>query len=341
MAIFANIEHANHRSLEAIELTEQALALAVEHGHSRLAGLLHGNLGSALTEIGDYDAALRHLEAGVRMSREIGNRSAEANALISLAGIHLARGDAVTAVACAQRASEMIAAPGDRYFGAVMALRLGEALYRLQRVDEAIDAFHKAEELVRATGVAAHAVDPQVWLARVALEQGDTAQARQRLAPVLAADAATIEASSNTLNVQFTVYRVLRAGGDARARQWLDAARERLQEMAERVPEGAARRRFLDGIALHRAVREAGDVQSPALRVISVPAIDTSPESSSPFRRMRVPPVRLTHDNCPCASSSYVLERTLMNFRFRPRTSHPAEPLRSTPSGRLMDWRFR
>src|SRR5262249_37632822 len=161
LAVRASIEEGSHHLQQAIDLNEQAIALAMEHGHVRLAGLLHGNLGGTLLEIGDFDQSERHHLASLRMSREIGSRMGEANALGGVAGVYGAQERWNEALAAAREGAEVATASGDRYSSARWLLRQGHALAALGRTDEAIEIYRRADALARSTGAAAATLDPQ------------------------------------------------------------------------------------------------------------------------------------------------------------------------------------
>ena len=74
-------EQADSNAPRCIELLEQAIPLANTHGHVRLAGILHGNLAQSLHDLADFESALAHYEANLRIAREMGHRVAEQNAL--------------------------------------------------------------------------------------------------------------------------------------------------------------------------------------------------------------------------------------------------------------------
>jgi class 3 adenylate cyclase/tetratricopeptide (TPR) repeat protein len=263
LAIWAAVEQAAHRLPEALAAGEQSIALAMAHGHLRLAGLQHGNIGAALLEIGDFEQSAKHQEASLRMSREIGNRMGEANALGGLAGVYLAQGRWDAALTAAREAVRIADSVGDRYAVTRWSLRLGRALSKLGRTDEAIDVYRRTDALVRSTGAVACGLDPAVRLASIELERGDVAAARLLLEPVLAADATAIEAADNALELEYVVFRVLQATGETRAETWLSAALRRLQDYAEKLPAGPVRDRFLYEIALHKEVLAARLQPSP------------------------------------------------------------------------------
>jgi hypothetical protein len=64
----------------------------------------------------------------------------------------------------------------------------------------------------------------------------------------------TLDGTDEPLRVYLTCYRVLRANGDPRAREILDAGYRLLQERATHINDEKLRRSYLESVATHREI---------------------------------------------------------------------------------------
>lgn len=250
LAVLGLVEGRDNRLVECAASQLKSLELAAQHGHTRLEALMHGNVGSTLLDLGDVAAAKMHLEASLRMSREIGARSSEANAYGALTWVLLELGDAEGALENARQAVAMVRALNDRYFLDEWLVRLGDALVANGRLDEADAAY--AESAAVRDGQRALLAESR--RAQVALARGDLVAARRLVEPGLAAAPEELAVMDHSLRVRFDVWRVLAATKDPRAPEWLAAMHGDLMKEAVQMPEQAARERYLNGLAYRREI---------------------------------------------------------------------------------------
>jgi citrate synthase len=107
--------------------------------------------------------------------------------------------------------------------------------------------------------------DPLAGLARVAMAQGDLAQAQAHIEEIVAhLESGSLDGTDEPFRIYLTCHRVLRANGDPRAEALLDTARRLLQEDAAKIGDEGLRRSFLENVAAHRQILAAWkEAQAP------------------------------------------------------------------------------
>jgi hypothetical protein len=244
---------------EARALNEFALAVYRENGERRGEAVVLNNLGGKLMAMGDLAGAQGCFEQALPVCREIGERLAEGAAHVNLSSIHRMQGEYARSLGDAEEAHAIFEAIQSPYGKSHSWLRIGHALTALQRLDEAVVAYHNAIELHRQLGNEKLALEPQAGLARVRLAQSDPAQAladSQAILDHLTAGG-DFEGTEEPTWIYLTCYQVLLANDDPRAAEHLAEAYRRLQERAARFSDETARRRFLADIPHHREVVNA------------------------------------------------------------------------------------
>jgi hypothetical protein len=105
-------------------------------------------------------------------------------------------------------------------------------------------------------------LESQAGLARVALAEGDLSRALSTVEPILAfLQEHNLDGTEEPFEIYLTLYRVLHANEDSRARPVLDAACTLLQERAARIDDEVLRHSFLHNVPANYALvvaREAG-----------------------------------------------------------------------------------
>jgi tetratricopeptide (TPR) repeat protein len=149
----------------AIFYAEQALQLAVESGDRRVEARLLNNLGSFKFLLGDAESAIALMKRSFALSLETGNLTDAAQAVSSLAQVHLRSGAPILAEEQARHALSVLAGREDYVDerGNVH-LVLGRALMEQGRADEAIAALATAESLFERLGAKSQLA--AVWLAQ-------------------------------------------------------------------------------------------------------------------------------------------------------------------------------
>jgi len=136
-------------------------------------GRLLGNLGGLNFLLGKPDEAKRYLKDAFAVSLESGQDRDAAQAVSSLAQVHLRTGEVETAEEQARHALSLLEGSEDEFMLEIgnAQLVLGRALLEQSRLDEAEDVFGKAESTFEQAESASHRA--AVWVA-----QGDLAQRR-------------------------------------------------------------------------------------------------------------------------------------------------------------------
>jgi DNA-binding SARP family transcriptional activator/predicted ATPase/Tfp pilus assembly protein PilF len=165
----------------------QALEIHREMGNPRGQSAALNNLGATYFGLKKYDAARKSYQQALALHRTSGNQQAQGETLANLALLDCVQGRLGEGRETARQAIALAEQTGDK-------VNLANALYYLGRIELAAGEFTAAESaLSRALDLrrvsAPHPgrlAELQAELALLALEQGDAALARERIAPVLA-----------------------------------------------------------------------------------------------------------------------------------------------------------
>ena len=158
--------------LRARALAERAKELYEAHGDRQNVGRLLNNLGGLNYLLGKPDEAISYLKHAFSVALEVGSDPDAAQAVSSLAQVHLGAGDWVLAEEQAQHALELLEGRPDFLDEIGNAqIVLGRALMELDRLDDAEHAFAEAELSLAQLSSASHRA--VAWTA-----QGDLASRR-------------------------------------------------------------------------------------------------------------------------------------------------------------------
>jgi tetratricopeptide (TPR) repeat protein len=172
-----------------------------------------------------------------------------------LSEVAIREGDYQQAVSLARSAYDVLVAAGARSWQAFALHQLGEAELALGHPEEARQAFERARtDALQDDDPMRH--DIAAGLARVALHEGNAAEAKRAVRQVLdhLASGGTLEGTEDGRLIEWTLYRVLAAENDPRAVEWLTRAHDALQMQAERLIDGRMKHGFLNNIPLHRDI---------------------------------------------------------------------------------------
>ena len=234
------------------------LALNRQSGDRRAETVGLCNVGTAYATIGDATAASRHLEEALLLSRALGNRLLEGNALGVLSEIAWRRGDGARALEHAEAAYAILAEVGSRHHQIDALLSLGNAHLALDRLDEATALFERGEAMGRELGQTGLLLDALDGMARAALARGDAPRALDAATRLLAAagvqDADGDDPGPFRHPTRLTLHRVWSLVGDPRADAVLRAAHRALLEEADTISDAPLRACFLDDIPEHRQI---------------------------------------------------------------------------------------
>jgi tetratricopeptide (TPR) repeat protein len=162
----------NGQWLRARTLAERAKELYEAHGDRKNVGRLLNNLGGLNYLLGKPEDAIDYLKRAFSVALEVGSEPDAAQAVSSLAQVHLGAGDWALAEEQARHALELLEGRPDFLDEAGNALIvLGRALMEQDRLDEAHQAFAEAELNLSQLSSASHRA--VAWTA-----QGDLASRR-------------------------------------------------------------------------------------------------------------------------------------------------------------------
>ena len=207
----------------------------------------------------DYDTARARQSEALKLSTDVGDRFTAAFAHVNLALIANNLGNHTAARNYAEQALPLVRAINDRYGQASALTNLGHANAALGNAAAAMDNYREARDLFDAIGMHHSSTEPIAGLARLALASGEVTSASTLVAAILSHldHGGAIDGTDEPLRVYLTCYRVLDALGDPRAISTIETAWKSLQQKAARLPDEAARRRFLEDVPYHREIASA------------------------------------------------------------------------------------
>ncbi len=241
----------------AQDCLESALHISREKNIRRLEQIALRRLGRIARRQGDYARASDYAEQSLRFSRELHEQLNESLQLAELGLIAHQQGHDQAAQTYSQEALEIACkcgVAGKNAQGWALTV-LGHALFRLDRLAEAADAYQRALDIWCKPEHIGPALEARAGLARIAFMHGDLDQARFEVQDILD----YLSQADNTLSgvdepfwLYLSCYQVLNALGDFRAREILTRAYHLLQEHASNITDDVLRRSFLENVAVHR-----------------------------------------------------------------------------------------
>lgn len=219
-------------------------------------GTAFGNLGELARMYGDYASARTYYEQSIRILDDIGDRRYACMCYGNVALVANMQGVYVEARASVEHGLRLAREAGERFGeGALMGV-LGEALLGLGQLTEAVATYLSAADSLRELGLPHMATEPQAGLARLALAEGNYANALEHVEQILAYlnGGGTLDGTNEPLRVYLTCYQVLHAAGDTRAKDLLETAYALLQEQAAKISDDAMRHSFLYNVPYHREI---------------------------------------------------------------------------------------
>jgi class 3 adenylate cyclase/tetratricopeptide (TPR) repeat protein len=262
LAVVANIEG---DLVAYLETTRQTLPINRELGERRLEAIALCNLGASWLGLGECEQARSNLDEGLRLTRELGDRSQEPYPLIYLAKLALRQGDVALALTLAQSALEIGIAAQNPHAEAIALCWLGNAKMASGQHEAAQAALERAHVVALKIG-APQIYDAAAGLARLALAQGDVRKAMQAIEGILVYLGAggTLEGTDVPQLIRLSCYQVLASTADARANDTLAMAYTELQARAASIMDGALRHSFLNDILEHREISVAWEERQTA-----------------------------------------------------------------------------
>ena len=239
---------------QALTCYQEALREARACGDRSLEGSLLNNLGNMHLRLGVYDEASAHYKRALEIQREIGAHQKEISACFNLGLIHHFQGDHETARSRMQQALQIAGEVGDRRAQSFVWMGLGHSILGLGILDAAREAYQESITLRGELGQEHLTPEPLEGLARIALAQGEAADALEYAEEILeiTGDCQNLDGLIDPTRVCLTCFRVLQTIGDQRAPEILRRAHQQLQARAEKISDEGLRRSFLENIASHR-----------------------------------------------------------------------------------------
>ncbi len=217
------------------------------------------SLGKLWTYVGDYATSKVYLEQALLLSRRAENTRLEAECLSSLGLLSHLRGENGAACTYNRQALKITAEQGNLQYEAYALTYLGHALSELNEREEASLVYQAALSIRRNLEQPGKATEPLAGLARLALTGNNLVRASQIVEEILAyLEKGHLNGVSEPLRVYLTCYEVLKAAQDERYRTVLDKSRQLLHMRAASIHDLAIRAMFLEKIAAHRRILEAG-----------------------------------------------------------------------------------
>jgi hypothetical protein len=174
-------------------------------------------------------------------------------AYLSLLSHHL--GDDQAALEQSQRGLDIAQEIGDRLGQGWLLDSLGHALVCLGDLDGAAAAYRRALAVRHELDQTHQAAESLAGLARVALAQGETAQACEHVREILDIEGSRgLDGTNEPFRIYLTCYQVLAACQDPRAEEVLTAAYGRWQEQRARIPDAGLQRSFQENVAANREI---------------------------------------------------------------------------------------
>jgi len=185
---------------QAIDLYEQALAIARERGNRDGEATLLGSLGSCYAELGQIARAIDLFEQALAIARETGDRPAEAILLGNLGNRYTQLGETARAIDLYEQALAIERRIGYRYGEAQHLACLGQAHGDLRMWGQGVEYCRQAMEIADAIGSARAQSAAYIFLAQIQLLAGDFPAARQAISGARAYDYPAVRAELSLLS---------------------------------------------------------------------------------------------------------------------------------------------
>ena len=176
---YANMESDMRHSASALAIYRRALPMYERAGNLYGVEAMHTNIGQQLARARDLDGAEKEFLLALELTRQLGERHAEAIAEESLGGLFLDRGEPERALETMRRATAIALEINDATTVAQTRRKQGESLHALGRVAEAEEAFKDGIGRLDSMGETARSGEGKLRLARLYLDLGRLAEAEE------------------------------------------------------------------------------------------------------------------------------------------------------------------
>lgn len=240
---------------QAQALCLQGLQISIEIRNNWGQGHLLGSLGNIIREQGDFSAAHNYFYQALELWRKDGVQSYEGMILAELSLLWHLMGNNKAAYDYAQQAEQVGQEVNSPEISAAALIQRGHAQAALGLLPQAAENYHRALALCQELGQFHFAREVLAGLGRVALAEGQLAQAQALVADLL--PQLTIEnlyGAREPFRVYLTCYQVLQASQDPRATEILVTAHCLLRERAANTEDERLRTLYLENIPAHREI---------------------------------------------------------------------------------------
>lgn len=227
------------RHAEALVTLEEACAMAVNSGNSRLTALALNRLANVHWRMGAYPAAIKRFQQALQLDRDLGHKVGQAMHLGNLGIVLREQSEYARAETCLQQALDIDRALGNELGIARHLNNLGLVRWQTGRRAEALDCYRQALSIAERLGHARGIASCVSNIGILHRERGEYAQAIQAYerALQLARGAGARGNISNNLKNLGNTYREL--GDYAQARRYYDEAQA--MDVEDGNTEGLAR----------------------------------------------------------------------------------------------------
>jgi class 3 adenylate cyclase/tetratricopeptide (TPR) repeat protein len=240
----------------ALDYYEQSMRLAREIGTRIGECRLLANLGWISGLLGDYRNAQAYAERNLQLAREIGDSYTQTISLTNLSSHAGAMGEIAVAIDYAERGLALARQSNDRNLEAWALTYLGHGLLESGLATRALESYQEALELRHELDQKTLATEPAAGIARIYLQQGESAAARRHADQILAQleQDGTLEGTDQPLRVYLNCYLVLSGTEDSRAMRILNTAHDMLKTRANGISDPSARKLFLENITYNKEI---------------------------------------------------------------------------------------
>ena len=240
----------------ALEQARLALALTPESPATLVRAIILGNMASAERELGDFIAAMNHLQAAQRLANILGNRETQVWLACRAARLYSRTGDRdrarLWAVYARRRASEL----ADSRYEVEAALELASLAGQQGLLDEARRWINRADSLSGGEECSRYQGAIALLRCQLGLAKGYVEAAAEAVATAWKALKASGEERHQVLAHTLEAVVAHHQGDGNRAIRGLEEARCALLERASEIPSLAERDRFLRSTPLRRMLAD-------------------------------------------------------------------------------------
>jgi tetratricopeptide (TPR) repeat protein len=220
-----------------------------------------GNLGFNYAQMGLFEKSRETLEKAMRLNETLGARRAVAYNLLNLALVHWRIGDARTAQQLLEKAHPVLQAIGETFGLAIRPSYLALSQEQLGDLSDAMGSFEEAKLALEDLGLHGYARDCMAGMARCALAQGFNEKALQHASELWdhleKHGVAGMEFPISAYVICAEVFDAL--GEGKKSGKAVEAGYRELKARADKIGDTEWRKRYMENVPEHRAIREMWD----------------------------------------------------------------------------------